>query len=373
MTNSSKKRIALISPSASVRTETFIKAHKDYLNGEIYHYHTGFLPKKLDGHGALMTYDIKSRLLRKMAKSSPFEPDEQVFFQSLKDNEIQVVFAEYGPTGAHVTRACKAAGIPLVVHFHGYDASQYDKLEKYAQPYKDMFEYASQVIVPSKKMKSMLLECGAIESRITRTPYGPDPLFLEMARIENSETKFLFAGRFVDKKAPYYLLLAFKELLAKGVEAKLTMAGDGALWPAVKNMVEYFGMSEQVMLTGSCDHATIVKLMQEATCYVQHSIRAESGDMEGAPVAIIEAAASGLPVVSTRHAGIPDVILEEETGYLVDEHDVSAMAEAMEKIAKDPKAAFEMGQASRERVKENFTREMNIATINKVIQEAALK
>jgi glycosyltransferase involved in cell wall biosynthesis len=107
--------------------------------------------------------------------------------------------------------------------------------------------------------------------------------------------------------------------------------------------------------------------MAEALAFVQHSVTAPNGDMEGTPVAVLEAGAAGLPVIATRHAGIPDVVIEGETGLLVDEHDVEGMAAMMIRLAEMPETAMEMGSAARKRVREHFSMEQHISLLNRCI------
>ena len=121
-------------------------------------------------------------------------------------------------------------------------------------------------------------------------------------------------------------------------------------------------------LLGRCPHSEVGALMQQARAFVQHSVRALSGDSEGTPVAVIEAGASGLPVVATRHAGIPDVIIEGETGFLVDEGDVAGMAAYMIQLARGPALAAGMGQAGRKRIEEHFSMEKSIGNLWKIIE-----
>ena len=93
-----------------------------------------------------------------------------------------------------------------------------------------------------------------------------------------------------------------------------------------------------------------------ADVFCQHSVRdPETGDEEGLPIAILEAMAHGLPVVATRHAGIPDAVVDGETGFLVDERDVSAMAERLERLARDPALRRAMGAAGRRRAESRFS------------------
>ena len=98
-------------------------------------------------------------------------------------------------------------------------------------------------------------------------------------------------------------------------------------------------------------------------------MEALSGDCEGTPVGILEAGASGLPVVATRHGGIPDVVVEAETGFLVDEGDVVGMAEHVLRLAREPALAGEMGRAAHRRIGEHFSMERSIGGLWSIISE----
>jgi glycosyltransferase involved in cell wall biosynthesis len=99
--------------------------------------------------------------------------------------------------------------------------------------------------------------------------------------------------------------------------------------------------------------------------FVQHSVTAWDGNMEGLPLAIIEAQMSGKPVISTVHAGIPDIVAHGETGFLVAEKDVKGMAEYMSKMATDSELVSQMGTRARERALERFTLQQHIQGIQK--------
>src|SRR5690606_14972407 len=115
-----------------------------------------------------------------------------------------------------------------------------------------------------------------------------------------------------------------------------------------------------VTFLGNLGHDSVCAEMKNARALVQHSIRATNGDSEGTPNAIMEAGASGLPVVSTRHAGIPDVVIEGTTGFLVDERDTDAMAVHMLTLAQNPNLAAKMGQAARLRIIDGFSMQRSI-------------
>jgi len=148
------------------------------------------------------------------------------------------------------------------------------------------------------------------------------------------------------------------------------MIGDGPLWGTCQRLAEQLEITDRVSFLGVREHAEVAARMQSARAFVQHSITALSGDSEGTPVAVLEAQASGLPVVSTRHAGIPDVVLEGQTGFLVDEGDVDGMAQAMIRLAQDPNLAQSMGAAGRARVEAEFSMDRSIANLWQIIETA---
>jgi glycosyltransferase involved in cell wall biosynthesis len=111
--------------------------------------------------------------------------------------------------------------------------------------------------------------------------------------------------------------------------------------------------------------------MREARAFVQHSLVASDGNSEGMPCSILEACASGLPVVSTRHAGIPEVVIEGDTGFLVAERDVESMARHMERLVVDPGLASKLGRAGRQRIEEHFSMDSSIARLWNVIETSS--
>ena len=136
---------------------------------------------------------------------------------------------------------------------------------------------------------------------------------------------FVAVGRFVDKKAPQLTLAAFGQVAATLREAQLVMIGDGPLFESTRRAARSFGLEDRVEFRGRQTSQEVATAMRKARVFVQHSIRTVRGDSEGTPVSILEAGAAGLPVVSTRHAGIKDVVQHGSTGFLVEEGDVEGI------------------------------------------------
>jgi glycosyltransferase involved in cell wall biosynthesis len=167
-------------------------------------------------------------------------------------------------------------------------------------------------------------------------------------------------GRFVERKAPQLTLLASARVHERYPHARLRMVGNGPLLDACRDLARGLGVVSAVTFLDAQPPSVIQEEMRHARAFVQHSIEAPSGDSEGTPVAILEAGASGLPVVATRHAGIPDVVIEDRTGLLVDEHDIAAMAEAMIRLIDDPALAARLGAAGRDHVRANFSMDRSL-------------
>lgn len=376
---SKKPVIALLSPNHHAYSETFIQAHKSYLDGDIRYFSGGLLPDHLEETGALYSLRPPSvrfvRTLEKIKNKLVLEGENPVEKWKLNDLErafrnhkIDIAFAEYGPTAVRCLKACKDLSIPLIVHFHGFDASASHALDKYASAYRDVFEYATFIIGVSRKMIQDLLKLGAPEEKLIYAPYGPDDAFFKICPHPKNK-KFFSVGRFVEKKAPYITILAFKKILQEHPDASLYFGGDGPLWDSCKDLSEACKLEKSVFFLGKLNTQQVQENMADSIAYVQHSVTARNGDSEGTPVAILEAGASGLPVVATRHAGILDVIIDGETGFLVNEKDIDGMASFMSKLAGDVNLAREMGCNARKRIKENFTMGQHILTLNQLIRK----
>ncbi len=272
----------------------------------------------------------------------------------LKKYAPKAVLAEYGPTGCLLTRVCNKAGVPLYVHFHGYDASRLLSDARQVRHYRRLFHHARGVIVPSRFLFNNLAKIGCPTDKLHISPYGIDVRrFKNIERVNNQ--RVVAVGRLVEKKAPHLTIKSFAKIARRFPEAHLDIVGDGPLMGRCRSLIEEFGLGERICMHGAQQAAFVTKVLENSSLFVQHSLRAEDGDTEGLPVSILEAMGAGLPVVATRHAGIPEAVVDDVTGRLVDEHDVDSMSSAMADLLDDPAAAARMGAAGRQRVVSDFS------------------
>jgi colanic acid/amylovoran biosynthesis glycosyltransferase len=360
--------IAILSPNNNAYSETFIQAHKA-LNGGACKYFYGNKGKiGLEGQGVLQMPSARRLYYKILGKAlnSPHLDVEALLLNAFKKLKIKAVLVEYGTTAADFLPVLKKSRLPFVVHFHGYDASKKEVLEKCQVQYHEVFRMASKIVVVSKKMQEMVTSMGCPEHKIMYNVYGPDNAFFQV-RTTFQEQVFIGVGRFVDKKAPYYTIAAFARVQASYPNARLILAGDGPLLETCRNIARSQGLN--VVFPGVISPEDFRKHLSASMAFVQHSIVAGNGDMEGTPVAILEAGAAGIPVISTFHAGIPDVVVDGETGLLCQEHDVEKMAADMIYFVQNPGRAREMGCKARNRIKEHYTMQRHLDVLEEIFKK----
>jgi colanic acid/amylovoran biosynthesis glycosyltransferase len=271
-----------------------------------------------------------------------------------------IILAEYGQSGVLVAPIAQELGFPLVVSFHGEDATRAARDPNRRIAYKNMFARAAAVTGPSNYIRERLIDLGCPPDRahVQHNGVRLDRMTFRPAydRYAGGTIEFLFVGRLTPKKDPISLLRSFAYARTKvaGTNLRLTIAGDGPLRDDVEREVRTLGLSEHTRIMGKMPHNEIIELFGDSHIYVQHSVTAPSGDEEGLPVSITEALAIGLPVISTRHSGIPEVVRDGETGLLVDEGDIENMSQRMADLASDPDKWHDFGVAGRQLLEREF-------------------
>jgi len=368
-----KPVVCIIFPNLNAYSETFIRAHIEQLPAKVEVLYGGYFPERsADGEPLLpRLLDLAVKIMGffpRVCGSLPVKVANFGLKRFLLKHHVEVVLAEYGPTGVAVMDACLQAGVPLVVHFHGFDVYHRATLEQYGSQYKRMFSAARALITVSYEMRQRLYDLGAPEQKVFYNSCGVDTSLFSGADPAHAGPVCVAVGRFVNKKAPYLTVLAFKEVVSNYPDARLIMIGEGPLWQSCKQLARALGLEGAIEFLGQRPHAEIAAVMRKARMFVQHSVRAIDGDSEGTPVAVLEAGASGLPVVATRHAGIIDVVVDGQTGFLVGEGDLVGMAEGMIKLAQDPVLAARLGRAARERICAQFSMQESMVNLWRIIE-----
>ncbi len=210
---------------------------------------------------------------------------------------------------------------------------------------------------------------GADSRKVHYNPSGADCERFQPAIAGSGPPVFLSVGRMAEHKAPHVTILAFAEVWRQRPEARLRMIGDGPMLAFCQELIGHLRLEEVVTLLGAQNHDVIRQEMSRARAFVLHSVTDRTGVTEGTPCVVMEAGAVALPVVATRHAGIVDVVVENETGLLVDEWDVSSMAMQMLRLYDAPEFARKLGQAARQRVQQQFSQAQSISRLWAIVQD----
>lgn len=355
------------------RTSSFGKASETFIRNQItclpFDVHTlGTSPIALDGKPVWDGMPLPARAVQRAAsRLSRRSVEEAMVDRALRSVRPDAILAQYGRGGAYILPYARRHRIPLVVHFHGVDASKHSYVKMYAEAYRQIFRHAAKVVAVSTPMARWLEHAGCPPEKIAVNPCGVDPDLFAPDPSLRLPGVFITVGRFVDKKAPHLTIAAFARVLEEFPNARLRMVGEGELLEVCQDLAIAWGVSHAIEFLGPQEPSAVMTGMKKASVFLQHSLTPKSGNQEGTPVGILEASASGLPVVSTMHAGIPEAVEDGVTGYLVPERDVEGMANRMKILLRDPKAAAEMGLRGREKVAREYNLRTQIARLAEII------
>ena len=296
---------------------------------------------------------------------------EAAVAEFLQAHHVQVALGEYLHASLPWIGLMRKLGIRLFGYAHGFDVSRLLREPQWREGYRQ-FNEAAGVITVCEAQRAKLIALGLGPEKIHVVPTGvvvpPEPL----KRVDRHVIRCLAVGRMVAKKGPILLLDAFRRALKGCPQLRLDYVGTGPLLPAVKQFVHALHLEKRVTIHGGQPHLVVKRLMRRADIFLQHSVvDPDSGDEEGLPVAIQEAMACSLPVVSTRHAGIPEAVVDGTTGYLVAEGDTVGMAERIVTLARDADLRRRMGVAGWERAKAQFSWERSRTELLRIFELSA--
>lgn len=276
---------------------------------------------------------------------------------------LSLLHAHFGPNGVYAMNLAEKLKIPLVVTFHGYDITlnrkdiwRTGKLLYYQFLWheQELKKKAACFIAVSQFIQRKLIQQGYPPEKIIQHYIGVDTEKFFPAVGQEGDRYILCVGRHTEKKGIATLLTAFARIAAKHPDVTLVQVGQGALTTQLKTLTKQLGIDRQVRFLGAQPHEKVQQLMQQAEIFALPSQTAKSGECEGLPIVILEASACGVPVVSTYHSGIPEAVIDGETGFLVSEKDDCSLAEKLDILLSDRAMSREMGQRGRELITAQF-------------------
>ena len=209
----------------------------------------------------------------------------------------------------------------------------------------------------SQSLKKRIIQEGCHEKKIVVVPSSIDCEKFRYSRRRISEgepTKVVTIGRLVEKKGIRYALEAIARLVTSGRNVNYSVVGDGGLRGDLECLIEDLGIEKHVQLLGWRNQDEVIRLLQNMHILVAPSITATNGDQEGIPNVVKEAMALGLPVISTFHSGIPELVEDGVSGFLVKERDVDSLTNKLAYMVDHPEIWSNMGKAGSECIRKYY-------------------
>lgn len=273
----------------------------------------------------------------------------------LDEEPFDALHCHFGPVGVMVgtLRDLGAVKGRLATTFHGADLTAC--LRDQPERYRELMRHGDLFLPISDYLRRRLEALGCRPERLAVLRMGVDLRRFEerpRTRVDTGPLRVLTIGRLVDKKGVADGLRAIASARRSGVELRYTIIGDGPLRGRLEALAGDLGIEDAVEFRGWQLQDAIVEALYAHDVLLAPSVTAPDGDQEGIPVTLMEAMATGMPVVSTRHSGIPELVEDGVCGLLADEGDHLALADALMRLSGSPELARSMGRAARRRVAE---------------------
>lgn len=267
---------------------------------------------------------------------------------------IHCHFGMYGLVGADLRDLGLIHG-KLVTSFHGMDIHVYPK--RYGvSVYQRLFTQGDLFTVNSNFTKSKLLQMGCPFHKLVKLPVGlrTQQYVADFIRKDIDVVRILTVARLTEKKGIRYAIKAVARLHNRFPYIQYEIVGKGPLHASLRELIYDLEASDYIHLIGPRDQSELRHLYTHSHIFVLPSITASNGDMEGQGLVLQEAQASGLPVVSTWHNGIPEGILVDQSGFLVPERDIESLAEKLACLIEDKHQRQQMGEVGQAFVRQHF-------------------
>jgi len=307
-------------------------------------------------------------------------------FNLIKDKP-NLVHAHFGPSGYGFLKSKKLFGLPLITTFYGYDLSLLpNQHPEWKRKYRKLFREGELFLVEGNHMKKCLVKLGCPEGKIIVQHLGIDLeqiKFMPRKLGKDKEIRILISSSFREKKGIPYAVEVFGLIKQKNPELrlKLTVIGNSGGSPAeelekkkVLDMIKKYNLRDYVDMLGYQPYPVFLKELYKHHIFLHPSIHASTGDTEGgAPVSIIEASASGMPILSTTHCDIPEIVIDGKSGYLVPERDVDVLVERLEFLVFNPNIWGKMGVSGREHIEVNYDIKKQVQRLEEIYDKVLMR
>jgi len=301
------------------------------------------------------------------------------FYRRFRDEPFSIVHAHFATGAVYALPYVRRFELPFVVTFHGYDVPLFWNAQRFEPEFWPFLLHSSEVLekmtlglCASTELKELLMAHGVPEEKLRVHRLGIDlARFTPRTTKEAAPLRICLIGRFVEKKGIEYAIRAYAPHASD--EVLLDIVGDGPLAPDLHALVTRLSLDRFVSFLGVLRPDEVAKHLSACDILLAPSVVTRSGDRESGLIVAKEASACGIPVIATMHGGLPDIIDEGSTGFLVPERDVTRLSERLERLIADPSLRRRMGVAGRLKMEREYDARERVAELEDIYDEAILK
>lgn len=295
---------------------------------------------------------------------------------ALRGHKVDVIHSHFATVGWRFRKVSHKLGAMHVVSFYGFD---YEQLGKSSPMWKsrlqELFAKADHFVCEGPHGASLLVAQGCSKDKISVVRLGVDPgaITFRPRTKQVGSLRLLQIASFKEKKGHIDTIRAFADALAEAPNMHLTFVGTtpGLIHDAIVEIINFHGIDSQVSLQPGVEFNELHAMMSDYDVFIHPSCHASNGDCEGgAPIVLLDAQATGMPVISTTHCDIPMEVVDGATGILCAEHDITALSQAiLHFYDMDQENYNKFAHAARMHVEQNFDARHSAAALESVYAE----
>ncbi|HHF9379768.1 TPA: colanic acid biosynthesis glycosyltransferase WcaL [Escherichia coli] len=274
-----------------------------------------------------------------------------------------VFIVHFGPAGVTAAKLRELGVIrgKIATIFHGIDISSREVLNHYTPEYQQLFRRGDLMLPISNLWAGRLQKMGCPREKIAVSRMGVDMTRFSPRPVKAPATplEIISVARLTEKKGLHVAIEACRQLKEQGVAFRYRILGIGPWERRLRTLIEQYQLEDVVEMPGFKPSHEVKAMLDDADVFLLPSVTGADGDMEGIPVALMEAMAVGIPVVSTLHSGIPELVEADKSGWLVPENDARALAQRLAAFSQlDTDELAPVVKRAREKVEHDFNQQV---------------
>ena len=295
--------------------------------------------------------------------------------RAMSAGSFDIAHAHFGHNGIYAMGFARRHRIPLAVSLHGRDVTILlggDRYKPgwwyYTARYRRLFEEAALFLAASEELKELITSVGCPKHKVIvhRLGVDIDSFHPDPARREADPPLVVMVGRFVEKKGHEYGIRACAAARDRGRPVRLAIIGDGPLKARYETLIRELELEELVEMPGSLKHSEVLDHIVRATVVLAPSVVAANLDRESGLIVVKEASACGVPAIGTIHGGIPEIIDEGVTGFLVPERDPDTLGDRLVRLLEDEDLRAGFAAAARAKMEAQYDIKKRVAALEDI-------